>query len=69
MAGTIKGGRKAAIKNKAYDPDFYKKIGRKGGLGGKGTARGFALMSKKRVKELGRKGGSANRPKKAAKSN
>lgn len=62
MAGTVLGGRRAAATNKQrYGLGFYKQIGRKGGLGGKGTARGFALMSKKRVSELGHKGGSAPR--------
>lgn len=31
MAGTKEGGLKAAAKNLANDPDFYKKIGQKGG--------------------------------------
>lgn len=31
MAGTQAGGIKAAAKNLANDPDFYKKIGAKGG--------------------------------------
>ena len=31
MAGTKTGGLKAAQKNLARDPDFYAKIGRKGG--------------------------------------
>ena len=31
MAGNREGGLKAAAKNKARDPDFYAKIGRKGG--------------------------------------
>jgi len=31
MAGTTIGGRKAAIRNVAKDPDFYRKIGAKGG--------------------------------------
>lgn len=34
MAGTKEGGRKAADKNLAKDPDFYKKIGMKGGSNG-----------------------------------
>lgn len=34
MAGTREGGLKAAIKNKAKDPDFYAKIGAKGGRNG-----------------------------------
>ena len=34
MAGTKAGGLKAAARNKAKDPDFYAKIGRKGGQNG-----------------------------------
>lgn len=34
MAGNREGGLKAAAKNKAKDPDFYAKIGRKGGKAG-----------------------------------
>lgn len=30
MAGTREGGKKAAAKNLANDPDFYKRIGKKG---------------------------------------
>lgn len=40
MAGTPEGGRKGAAKNLANDPDFYKKIGKKGGQNG--TTGGFA---------------------------
>lgn len=39
MAGTRGGGPKAAAKNLAIDPDFYKNIGRKGGRNG--TTGGF----------------------------
>lgn len=34
MAGNREGGLKAAAKNKARDPDFYARIGRKGGKAG-----------------------------------
>lgn len=34
MAGNVKGGKLAAQKNLANDPDFYKKIGAKGGKNG-----------------------------------
>lgn len=34
MAGTRLGGLKAAKKNLAKDPDFYKRIGSKGGRNG-----------------------------------
>lgn len=40
MPGTIEGGRKAAAKNIAKDPDFYRKIGAIGGRNG--TTGGFA---------------------------
>lgn len=42
MAGTIAGGKKAAAKNLAKDPDFYAKIGRKGGRNG--NTGGFAAF-------------------------
>lgn len=35
MAGTVEGGKKAAAKNLARDPQFYAKIGRKGGANGR----------------------------------
>lgn len=34
MAGTKEGGKKAAAKNLQRDPNFYAKIGRKGGQNG-----------------------------------
>jgi len=40
MAGTKAGGLKAKAKNLAKDPDFYAKIGSKGGQ--KGRTGGFA---------------------------
>lgn len=40
MAGTIEGGRKAAAKNLAKNPNFYRDIGRIGGKNG--TTGGFA---------------------------
>lgn len=48
MAGTIEGGKKAAAKNKANNPNFYREIGRKGGSISKGggfTDRKFAKMA------------------------
>lgn len=57
MAGTSEGGKKAAAKNKAKDPDFYKKIG---SMSWDDPERsrviGFALNPEK-ARELGRKGG------------
>jgi len=39
-AGTVEGGRKAAKKNLAKNPDFYAEIGKKGGRNG--NTGGFA---------------------------
>jgi len=72
MAGTRKGGLKAARTNRtrygAYnDEDFYKTIGRKGGLtrgalNKDGTGRGFAGNIERAV-EAGRKGAEARKAK------
>ena len=35
MAGTVAGGKKAAAKNLQKDPNFYAKIGSKGGKNGR----------------------------------
>jgi general stress protein YciG len=43
MAGTKEGGRKAAAKNVARDPDFYAKIGSVGGKNG--NTGGFAAYT------------------------
>ena len=59
MSGTKIGGKKAALTNKANDPDFYRKIGRIGGQSG--HTGGFASMSKEKVQAAGRKGGSISR--------
>lgn len=58
MAGTVAGGKKAAAKNMASDPDFYKKIGAKGGKNG--NTGGFAHSKANGLnwhKEAGAKGG------------
>ena len=66
MAGTKAGGEKAAAKNLARDPDFYKKIGLIGGR--KGTTGGFARWDYEtaeehhaRVSSAGTKGGRISR--------
>lgn len=41
MAGTVAGGQKTRETNLARDPDFYKKIGSKGGRK-TGVVKGFA---------------------------
>ena len=59
MPGTINGGKSAAETNKErYGEDFYKNIGRKGGLKSRGG--GFAANPKLAV-EAGRKGGAKSR--------
>lgn len=58
MAGTIAGGRKAAAKNLANDPDFYKRIGKIGGA--RSTTGGFAA-DRQLAREAGRKGGRISR--------
>ena len=62
MAGTAKGGRLAAEKNKKkYGPDFYARIGAKGGRNG--HTGGFAAGSegRKRASYWGAIGGSITR--------
>jgi hypothetical protein cdiviTM7_01565 len=58
MAGTKAGGLKAAQKNLARDPNFYAKIGRKGGKNGRtgGFAANPAL-----ARIAGAKGGRISR--------
>ena len=61
MPGTIIGGKKAAAKNLAQDPDFYKKIGAKGGRNG--TTGGFAA-NPELARIAGQKGGRISRRRK-----
>lgn len=71
MAGTKAGGLKAKARNLAKDPDFYKKIGAKGGSNGKGPGYkgGFAsnevgedgLTGRERAKLAGARGGAISR--------
>ncbi len=62
MAGTKEGGRKAAQKNLQRDPDFYAKIGRKGGVNG--HTGGFAA-NPELARVAGAKGGRISRRRKA----
>ena len=62
MAGTKAGGIKAAAKNKAKDPNFYAKIGAKGGR--LGRTGGFAA-NPELARIAGRKGGLVSRRRKA----
>lgn len=70
MAGTKLGGQKAAAKNLARDPLFYKKNGAKGGRNG--NTGGFAsdvvgkdgLTGQERSRIAGAKGGQISRRRK-----
>lgn len=62
MAGTKIGGQKAAAKNLARDPNFYAKIGKKGGENG--NTGGFAA-NPELARIAGAKGGRISRRKKA----
>lgn len=59
MAGTSKGGQKAASSNKErYGSDFYARIGAKGGK--KGRTGGF-FANRELAREAGAKGGRISR--------
>ena len=58
MAGTKEGGRKAAAKNLAKNPNFYKEIGAKGGRNG--NTGGFAA-NPDLARIAGQKGGKISR--------
>lgn len=58
MAGTKLGGQKAAAKNLAKDPEFYRKIGSKGGRNGR--TGGFAA-NPDLARIAGAKGGRISR--------
>ena len=62
MTGTTAGGQKAAAKNLAKDPNFYAKIGAKGGKNGR--TGGFAA-NPELARIAGAKGGRISRRKKA----
>ena len=61
MAGTVAGGRKAAQKNLQKDPNFYAKIGSKGGK--MGHTGGFAA-NPELARIAGAKGGRISRRRK-----
>ena len=60
MSGTKIGGLKAAEANKANDPDFYRKMGQKGGSVSHPETRLFRL-NKDLAREAGRRGGTISR--------
>ena len=61
MAGTKLGGKRAAAKNLANDPDFYRRIGRIGGT--RSNTGGFAA-NPELARIAGRKGGLISRRRK-----
>lgn len=62
MAGTHEGGLKAAAKNKALNPDFYRINGSKGGKAGNPATKGFAHPDRRAfASEAGKKGGAISR--------
>lgn len=65
MAGTVAGGRLAAKKNLANDPDFYKRIGHIGGSAPRTQPRGFAASHELAVR-AGKLGGAVSRRRKKA---
>lgn len=58
MAGTKEGGKKAALKNLQRDPDFYAKIGAKGG---KASNTGGFAANPELARIAGAKGGRISR--------
>jgi general stress protein YciG len=61
MAGTAAGGRLAAEKNKKRDPDFYKRIGAKGGRAGHSGGFAAGKEGRERASKYGAIGGSRSR--------
>lgn len=62
MAGTAKGGRAAAEKNKKrHGADFYSRIGRKGGMNGRTGGFAAGVEGRKRASLYGAIGGSNSR--------
>lgn len=60
MGGTVRGGLKARDANLRNDPDFYRRIGQKGGLSPKTKPSGFAA-NRELARQAGRKGGTISR--------
>ncbi len=58
----VQAGLKAAEKNIASDPDYYSKLGQRGGSAPH-KARGFELMSPAKRRAAGKKGGTVSRKK------
>lgn len=60
MAGNIEGGRKAAAKNLARNPNFYRDIGKRGGLV-KTPGGGFAALTPEEHRIVSARGGRISR--------
>jgi general stress protein YciG len=60
MSGTKEGGRKAAAKNIAREPNFYSRIGKKGGSAFTSLPKGFAA-NRELAAIAGKKGGRKSR--------
>ena len=58
MAGTKAGGLKAAQKNMANDPDFYRRIG---SIGGKNGNTGGSAADRELARRAGAKGGRVSK--------
>lgn len=62
MAGTKIGGQKAAARNLANDPDFYRRIG---SIGGKNSTTGGFAANRELARIAGAKGGRISKRRKA----
>lgn len=66
MSGTAAGGKKlAATIRKTYGPNYWAKIGEKGGKAHHTKPRGFAAMTPEKVSAAGTKGGQISRRRKS----
>lgn len=63
MAGTTAGGRMAAKKNLARDPDFYKRIGAMGGRKGRTGGFGNGEAGRELARRAGAIGGRVSKRK------
>lgn len=64
MAGTVEGGRKAALKNIQNNPNFYREIG---AVGGKKSRTGGFYANRELARTAGRLGGMKSKRGKAIK--
>lgn len=65
MSGTPEGSKRAAATNKMrYGNEFYRLIGKAGGIKSRGG--GFASLTREQLQEMGRKGGTKSKRGKSA---